>query len=825
MPSETIRTSISEAYGEYKSATHYFLTWLRCQYRLVAPTHERKMDDFQSTKDILNAVRVVSDAESAVPASVISSLRNAIAKRREVLAIYKRLCADDLEHEVFLRKLEKALRVLKPFVVTSNPTIAEREAIKNFIAPNKFFALNVVDEDIGDDQDTAPSSQDPPQQSDAQVIPPSAPTDEKKKPTEFSLEDDKLGAKIEVMLVFVFFKNLSSLVQSYYTDAANGMIPLPLAAWLTNSAYYHVQPILTANRLACSSQWAKCWGLACEFFTKSPDALGRNERVPECFRFLSIAQAVWKYRESKKSPNHLKGVSTIDPLAHLPSTGSLMRQSGVDRDSIAVDRNLVHVIMSNMERVFNYDGAESLKRELSSEPPWDENSIPDDQKLGYTIYKSIARSYKYELMHPKNIKPSKRMMQFLEYGMKFYGHKPRRYPCEPIFYIASIYNGDSINEQGAHMRPPTELVFGIDMLLETYDAFLHPGGELKPQDARLTSLRLAMEMKAAADSLKDTLASTFAGLNNYVQKLQVLFHFSLSLDNYVKEKLWDVYHRAPWTAGCHMVQLLHHAHIFGNILCFDLEMVPAALHLYNAMVRSEVGAPRVPIMEELCDLFEDNVFGGKRPNRNFVSHYRRVVYGSKISKERPGEGGRDFGSRLEGSSKESKVRLKHVESVFFQQHHDDHPLSLQFVAHINGVSDKQLKHPKTRESFMETSSRQSPVEMLEKMKTAVLAEFEGPRPVARINYFAILGVCCKILEDMSEAHGLWRDTRGAGDASFKSGLARELTLVEDALRYCVESSMEKSSERMMSRRPVQAARIALENVDKKAKLSQFLWNV
>ncbi|KAI8200935.1 hypothetical protein KHU50_006322 [Colletotrichum sp. SAR 10_65] len=91
--------AISEAYKAYKLSTNYVLLWLQSQYQLHVPGNAAS---FTSTNDILKAVRVLQEKKIGVPSSVIASLRNAIAKRREVAAIYQGLGTNDLEHEVFL---------------------------------------------------------------------------------------------------------------------------------------------------------------------------------------------------------------------------------------------------------------------------------------------------------------------------------------------------------------------------------------------------------------------------------------------------------------------------------------------------------------------------------------------------------------------------------------------------------------------------------------------------------------------------------------------------------------------------------------------------
>ncbi|GKT51734.1 uncharacterized protein ColSpa_11915 [Colletotrichum spaethianum] len=93
--------SLSKLYQSYKASTNSLLTWLWCQYHLEEPQAAggRK---FESTSDILKAAKVLQQAKSTVPSSVIGILRDAITKRKNVFSIYQKLGAADHGHEPFV---------------------------------------------------------------------------------------------------------------------------------------------------------------------------------------------------------------------------------------------------------------------------------------------------------------------------------------------------------------------------------------------------------------------------------------------------------------------------------------------------------------------------------------------------------------------------------------------------------------------------------------------------------------------------------------------------------------------------------------------------
>lgn len=92
---------VAKAYGEYKLATRYVLHWLQCQHQLLIPKNTAPLT---STKAFLDAARVLQKKEIGVPTSIISSLREAITKRRQVAIIYRALGAGHYEHDIFVKR-------------------------------------------------------------------------------------------------------------------------------------------------------------------------------------------------------------------------------------------------------------------------------------------------------------------------------------------------------------------------------------------------------------------------------------------------------------------------------------------------------------------------------------------------------------------------------------------------------------------------------------------------------------------------------------------------------------------------------------------------
>ncbi|KAH0431662.1 hypothetical protein CcaCcLH18_06966 [Colletotrichum camelliae] len=142
-------SSVSELYRNYKSSTNVFLQWLWCQVKLEDPSTKK----FTSTKDILAAAKVIKKARSVVPKSILSSLRTAITKRKQVYDIYEKNGAGDHGHAAFCQRLESTLSILSSLTTASAISLSSHvnESEKSVPTPNAFAPLAATVEDVEDD--------------------------------------------------------------------------------------------------------------------------------------------------------------------------------------------------------------------------------------------------------------------------------------------------------------------------------------------------------------------------------------------------------------------------------------------------------------------------------------------------------------------------------------------------------------------------------------------------------------------------------------------------------------------------------------------------
>lgn len=327
-------------------------------------------------------------------------------------------------------------------------------------------------------------------------------------------------------------------------------------------------------------------------------------------------------------------------------------------------------------------------------------------------------------------------------------------------------------------------------------------------------------MRTAVDSSTEVVRASLdnASHADLVEKMK---EFHGALDDYATEDCTQFYYRAPWTAGGHMGEMLFQAQHMGRYLAGcctggGLCIVPATLHLYNALRRSDFKLAEIPIMEELCNLFKANVFQGDLTDRNFLSIYRRIVYGGPLNKTK---------SAIEWKSNQSIIPP--LSSIFCDQYAINYKTGPIFLARINGQSA-----PTTRaqeEKIVKKSSLQPQplTTVMHLAKETVLAEFNGPVPVARINYFAIFDLCVKVLENF----GKIIDESDLKDAvkfvpPVELHAIRGMSMVDSVLDIIVEYSKTYRKRKKLSELNwLVLSGKAFDVVDRDATLSQFLWKV
>ncbi|OHF01838.1 hypothetical protein CORC01_02716 [Colletotrichum orchidophilum] len=770
---------LSACYEAYKLSTNCFLGWMVAQYHSEVPG-DMTENPITSTRDIVRIARVLEKSQCAVPPSVIGPLRHAITKRWEVLEIYKTFDADDANHTFFIKRrvilmeqfntglttvtrLEETLRILTPLMANSkNPRHPAIPGIDTGTL-NTFATLASIQEEA--DIDASPVLPTPPKLHTARHSR-SAKRKGKavvQKPS-CELEDDEMSRIFEVASILHEIGKLRAQVMQIWIEAGKGTIPIPAAAWLTNIAFGLIKTMIEGYFPVSSSDFENTCIKVGKFLDVQPDVDSETDGLKDPVRFCDFSSFIRSY-PSIPSGNDNHSVFNLDDLV-------------IQRDPHEPHRHKTEAGEIDQEHLF---GVLEI------------------------------------LQNTHTTLTQKRAVERLELCVE--GSAGRWGPSEPILPdIQGFFN---------HPDQPasTKLVFGIDLLLTTYDAFRWPEGKLNKQDARIRALQLAMEMRASVRTTTNILKTSLVGptTDGFIDDMEELYG---ALNDYVSEKRFDLYYRAPWTAGAHMVEMLHKSQRMAKVLVSYSGIIPATLHLYNALRRSAFQLPKIPVMDELCQLFKANIFLHHLPDRNFLSIFRRAVYGGALIKGCSRRRLKNAGSKIEiGVNREAVVA--ELKSTFGQQSAGNHHVSLITLAHVYEESDQLPFDHVRRDKLAKKNEAERTPEFLKRATKRIMEEFEGPTPSARINYFAIFDLCLEVLEDFDriiETSPMIPELKFSPHIEIPA--VRGVAMADLVLAHVVEGSRTKRSRLKLPTLtwPVLSSR-AFNVVDKNATLSQFLWDV
>ncbi|KAI8241833.1 hypothetical protein K4K55_011725 [Colletotrichum sp. SAR 10_96] len=288
-----------------------------------------------------------------------------------------------------------------------------------------------------------------------------------------------------------------------------------------------------------------------------------------------------------------------------------------------------------------------------------------------------------------------------------------------------------------------------------------------------------------------------------------------SLEEYIEERRWDVYHRAPWTAGCHVNELLYHAMFVGHMLFSAFNIIPAALHLYNVLRRSAVKLDKILVFEDLCEFFRESAFYGMLPTTKFLTSFHCSLY-------------YNWRDMMSGNCTPHR-RPYYRESVFCNQHHSNHILNYEIMANLYGIEGQEPFNESQRIRIRSLHQRMSIDSYLEKAEIMARKEFEGPHPVANIDYFAIFNLCSEVLESFGRLFLPFlspKDRRYFARAEDYNIIVGKQTVGSILSAIDEESKKGSSGRHVLIKIPgVTAAVRAFDKVDRNKKIQDLVWKV
>ena len=319
---------------------------------------------------------------------------------------------------------------------------------------------------------------------------------------------------------------LLECINKYWEEAAQGIMPIALAAALSTFALHAVDRISQARaRIAVD---------ATEFTEKWISLKPRHPKL----RFTDMPELTcWEggLLDDQKEFHHVHQI-----IHHMRTM-----------DEYRVSVPSAEISVSPIGRIVKT-------------PPWNE-----------TAGASLSKSFDADDWALDQMQES--MRQLLQTGraiVRLELPNDDRFVCEPLLPLVRCV------EINTASPIPISLVFGMEMLLSTFKAFMWPEHTLNKTNCRLKVLMFAKEVKNEIETtIQEMKARAGSQHDPFVIHNMFLEQRMSDMDGILKEKRFDLYYQAPWTAGCHMNEILDAVRYDGSDLCFRTGYLCAVLHL------------------------------------------------------------------------------------------------------------------------------------------------------------------------------------------------------------------------------------------------------
>ena len=313
--------------------------------------------------------------------------------------------------------------------------------------------------------------------------------------------------------------------------------------------------------------------------------------------------------------------------------------------------------------------------------------------------------------------------------------------------------------------------YGLRLLLESYKGSLFaPETKFSPSTCRLHALQFA----------QGAISDTRAVLNHSSMPCRchgtLAYHIenlNTDLQAFIHSKMFDFYFQAPWTCGCHELDILEAMFYYGLRLLIYRNYIGAIVHTYNVL-RQLNQIQAVPLLDGLVDAFGEMLFPSGCPRRNFKASWVRFMgarlrFKSHTSDHKSGchsmaipahtaQATAGFGSRKE--AKDPRFEYRRISILHYTKltgYHLDEATWNQICSQ-NSEDDKCSKGTKPKVCGHHRRHSQLGVcghgQRLQCLQAALDAECCGAFPVARINIFKVFLSCVQVVSVISDkCHG------------------------------------------------------------------------
>ena len=370
---------------------------------------------------------------------------------------------------------------------------------------------------------------------------------------------------------------------------------------------------------------------------------------------------------------------------------------------------------------------------------------------------------------------------------------------------------------------------GLRMLLEAYKSFmLTRQGVCAPPSCRLEALKLAQEALYSVGTVLSHSSMPCRCDQTLAFHLQNL---ELDLRAFLRERCFDLYFQSPWVSGSHILEMHETLCYYGLRLFSYRHYVGSVVHVYH-ILRVFTAFRSIHLLEHLRNTFSDVLFPGGRPSRNFKACYVRYTGGrlkfrSDASDHKSGShhmavpahtAKATAGLGLRKEPNDTRFAYRKI-SLFYDIKERDYHVNESLWGRTNAlagpcvfVKDHERHTCGHNDLRQKTASASCPHQLLHLQK-AVLTEFGGPFPIARVNFFQVYLSCVQIISIIS-------DQTHDGEDRGRNCLCFLETILQAADRY---KANEHKLQPFGCNELVDTCKIAMSAVLEGRSMDDFLW--
>lgn len=310
--------------------------------------------------------------------------------------------------------------------------------------------------------------------------------------------------------------------------------------------------------------------------------------------------------------------------------------------------------------------------------------------------------------------------------------------------------------------------FGLGMLLDAYKSFMSTCQTVcAPPSCRVHALKLAQE---ALPSVGSVLGDSTMPCRCYQTLAFHLGNLEVDLKAFLQEKCFDLYFQSPWVSGSHVLEMHETLFYYGLRLFSYRHYVGSVVHIYHVL-RELNSFTSIPLLEQLRNTFNGVLFPGGRPSRNFKACCVRYMGGRlkfkpDASDHKSGshhmvvpahtaKATAGFGLRKEAND----TRFAYCKvSLFYHIKEKGYHVNESLWSRIHAPVDHDTcafgklpkRHTCAHNLPKQTTTSSNCTHQLSDLQRAVLDDFSGTFPIARVNFFQVYMSCVQIISFISD---------------------------------------------------------------------------